>query len=141
VPIGYSDHTLGIAISLAAVGMGATVIEKHFTLDRTLPGPDHHASLDLPQLHALVAGIRQIELAWGDGIKMPRPSEFPVRELVRRSAFAAHAMEAGHVLNDDDIRFLRPGKGIGPEHTNELRSRTLKRALKPGDMLAWDDLT
>jgi len=140
LPIGYSDHTLGIEISLAAVGMGATVIEKHFTLDRSLPGPDHQASLDVEQLRVLVTGIRNIGKAWGDGIKQPRASELPVRELVRRSAFAARDLSAGHALAESDLKFVRPGTGIGPEHATELNGRVLQRALKAGDMLAWSDL-
>jgi N,N'-diacetyllegionaminate synthase len=140
LPIGYSDHTLGIEISLAAVGMGASMIEKHFTLDRSLPGPDHQASLDVAQLQCLVTGIRNIGKAWGDGVKQPRPSELPVRELVRRSAFAARDLPSGHKLLAEDLRFVRPGIGIGPEHAYELNGRALQRAIKAGDMLAWSDL-
>jgi N-acetylneuraminate synthase len=140
VAVGYSDHTLGIEISLAAVGMGATVIEKHFTLDRSLPGPDHQASLDLVELAALARGIRKIDSARGDGIKQPRASELPVRELVRRSAFATRRLETGHPLTDTDIRYLRPGTGIGPENSEQLRGRTLSRAIDAGQMLAWSDL-
>jgi N,N'-diacetyllegionaminate synthase len=140
VPVGYSDHTLGIEISLAAVGMGATVIEKHFTIDRSLPGPDHQASLDLEDLSRLVRGIRTIDQALGDGVKEPRPSELPVRDLVRRSAIAARRLDIGHHIIDDDLRYLRPGTGIGPEHYQELRGRTLARTIEAGQMLKWSDL-
>ncbi len=140
VPIGYSDHTLGVEISFAAVAMGATVIEKHFTLDRSLPGPDHQASLDTQQLAALVAGVRAIEKAMGDGTKAPRPSELPVRDLVRRSAFAGRDLAAGAVVSEDDLRFLRPGTGIGPEYVRSIVGRKLARAVSAGTMLCWEDL-
>jgi N,N'-diacetyllegionaminate synthase len=139
-PVGYSDHTLGIEVSLAAVAMGATVIEKHFTLDRQLPGPDHQASLDPAQLRALVSGVRAVEAALGDGTKAPTASELPVRDLVRRSAFVRHALPAGSVLQADDLAFLRPGTGIGPENVRELLGRRTARQLDPGRMLAWEDL-
>ncbi len=140
VPVGYSDHTLGIEISLAAVAMGATVVEKHFTLDRSMPGPDHQASLDPDQLGALVSGIRAIEMAFGDGIKAPRESELPVRALVRRSAFTARELPEGTPLAAADLVFLRPGTGIGPEHANELIGRKLARTLPAGAKLDWSDL-
>lgn len=139
-PVGYSDHTLGIDVSLAAVALGATVVEKHFTLDRGLPGPDHPASLDPQQLAALVRGIRSVTSALGDGAKVPRETELPVRALVRRSAFAARDLAAGTVLSQADLRYLRPGTGIGAEHAHELPGRTLARAVAAGRMLAWEDL-
>ncbi len=140
VPVGYSDHTLGLEISLAAVALGASVLEKHFTLDRSLPGPDHPASLDPAQLAALVAGTRSIEAALGDGRKQPAASELPVRDLVRRSAFLARDISAAATLNSSDIVFLRPGTGIGPEHARALEGRRLRRNLQAGDQLAWEDL-
>ncbi len=140
VPVGYSDHTLGIEVSLAAVAMGACVLEKHFTLDRTMPGPDHQASLDPTQLAALVRGVRAIEQALGDGVKAPRASELPVRALVRRSAFVGRDLAAGAVLAAADLRFLRPGHGIGAEHSRELLGRRTARALPTGTLLRWEDL-
>jgi N,N'-diacetyllegionaminate synthase len=139
-PVGYSDHTLGIEVSLAAVALGATVIEKHFTLDRALPGPDHQASLDPQQLRALVTGVRAVEAALGDGVKAPAANELPVRALVRRSAFLREALPAGHALAAGDLAFLRPGTGIGPEHAPELAGRRTARALPTGHLLAWEDL-
>ncbi len=139
-PVGYSDHTLGIEISLAAVAMGATVIEKHFTLDRSLPGPDHQASLSPDDLEAMVRGIRNIERAFGSGEKKPTDSEYPVRSLVRRSAFARFNLKAGEALSSENTVFLRPGTGIGPEHWNELQGRRIQRSLRQGDLLRWDDL-
>jgi N,N'-diacetyllegionaminate synthase len=139
-PVGYSDHTLGIEVSLAAVALGATVIEKHFTLDRNLPGPDHPASLDPTQLTALVSGIRAVADSLGDGVKSPRESELPVRALVRRSAFATRDLPAGVQLTEADLRYLRPGTGIGAEHAHELPGRTVARSVPAGRMLAWEDL-
>jgi N,N'-diacetyllegionaminate synthase len=139
-PVGYSDHTLGIEVSLAAVALGATVIEKHFTLDRNLPGPDHPASLDPTQLTALVSGIRAVADSLGDGVKSPRESELPVRALVRRSAFATRDLPAGAQLTEADLRYLRPGTGIGAEHAHELPGRTVARSVPAGRMLAWEDL-
>jgi sialic acid synthase SpsE len=138
--VGYSDHTLGIEVSLAAVALGATVIEKHFTLDHSLSGPDHQASLDPVQLKALVAGVRAVESALGDGVKAPAASELPVRDLVRRSAFMSRALPAGTALGAEDLTFLRPGTGIGPEHVRELLGRHTARPLETGRMLAWEDL-
>ena len=140
VPVGYSDHTLGIEVSLAAAAMGATVLEKHFTLDRSLPGPDHQASLDPAQLAALVRGVRTVEQALGDGVKAPRPTEMPVRDLVRRSAFARRDLAKGDVLDATTLRFLRPGTGIGPEHSGELFGRRAARALPAGTLVHWDDV-
>lgn len=139
-PVGYSDHTLGIEISLAAVAMGATIIEKHFTLDRSLHGPDHQASLSPNDLKAMVRGIRNIERAFGSGEKKPADSEYPVRLLVRRSAFARFNLKAGEALSSKNIVFLRPGTGIGPEHWNELQGRSIQRGIRQGDLLRWDDL-
>lgn len=140
LPVGYSDHTRGIAISLAAVAQGATVIEKHFTLDKTLPGPDHQASLDVRELKQMIDGIRAVEAAAGDGIKQPRESEIPVRALVRRSAFARVDLPEGKALDSGDLIFLRPGTGIGAEHARELTGKTVQRSVTAGTMLEWTDL-
>lgn len=140
LPVGYSDHTLGLEISLAAVALGAEVVEKHFTLDCGLPGPDHHASLDPRSLAELVRSIRSIESAIGDGKKEPRASELPVRALVRRSAFFVSDMSRGDVIGIDDLRFLRPGDGIGPEHVESLVGRRVRDDVVAGRKLSWDDL-
>jgi N,N'-diacetyllegionaminate synthase len=141
LPVGYSDHTLGTDIAVAAVALGATVIEKHFTLDTSLPGPDHKASLPPEQLAAMVRGIRAVEAALGDGVKQPAASEWPIRQLVRRSAFLRHEVPAGHTLAAHDLTFLRPGDGIGPEHAHELAGRRTTRGLTAGHRLDWKDLT
>lgn len=140
IPVGYSDHTLGIEVSLAAVALGATVIEKHFTLDRSLPGPDHQASLDPAQLAELVRATRALESALGNGVKQPTPNELPVRALVRRSAFTRRALSAHSLINADNVCFLRPGDGIGPEHWEELKGRETARDLPAGHRLSWQDL-
>lgn len=112
--IGYSDHTLGIEIPIAAVAMGATMIEKHFTLDRSMPGPDHAASLDPNELNAMVAAIRNLELARGNGIKEPSPSEKANLEVARRSIVAARDIKKGEVFGEDNLTAKRPGGGRSP---------------------------
>lgn len=140
MPIGYSDHTLGIAISSAAVAMGARVIEKHFTLDKTLPGPDHMASLEPGELQELVRSIREIEAAMGDGVKAPTTSELPVRALVRRSVTTVREIAAGSAISADDISLLRPGNGIEPAHMRAVIGRVANRNLVAGETLQWSDL-
>ena len=112
--IGYSDHTLGIEISLVAVGMGAKIIEKHFTLDKNMEGPDHKASLNPEELKALVEGIRRIEIALGDGVKSPTPAERDNMLVARRSIVAKKAIEKGDVFSKDNLTIKRPGIGISP---------------------------
>ncbi|OBX19906.1 N-acetylneuraminate synthase [Erythrobacter sp. QSSC1-22B] len=120
-PIGYSDHTLGIEIPIAAVTLGATVIEKHFTLDRTLTGPDHAASLEPDELRAMCAGIRNVEKALsGDGLKTPSPSELPNRAIARKSIVAAQAIVKGDVLTEENLGTKRPGTGISPMRWDEV---------------------
>lgn len=112
--VGYSDHTEGRAISLAAVALGAEVLEKHFTLDRSLPGPDHAASLEPGELAALVTEIRDVEAALGNGIKQPGAAELANRTIARKSLHAARDLAVGEVLQPGDIAVLRPGDGISP---------------------------
>ncbi len=114
VRVGYSDHTPGIAVALAAAARGATVIEKHFTLDKDQPGPDHAASLDPDELAALVRGVRQIETALGDGIKRPHPAELPNRTVVRRSIVAARPIRRGEPFTDKNLTTKRPATGLSP---------------------------
>lgn len=120
VPVGLSDHTEGIAVPIAAVALGASIIEKHFTLDRNLPGPDHKASLTPPELAALVAGIRTVEQALGDGTKAPRPGELGNRDAVRGSLVAARRIRAGTRLTLGDLSVKRPGDGLSPMALLEL---------------------
>lgn len=139
VPVGYSDHTLGIAVSTAAVALGATVIEKHFTLDTSLPGPDHKASLSPGELAALVAQVRAVERALGSDRKEPTAAELPVRELVRRSVTSARDLRAGVPLTADDLCLLRPGTGIAPQHIEALVGRVPQRDVPAGTTLLWSD--
>lgn len=112
--IGYSDHTRGIEISIAAVAMGARIIEKHFTLSRTLEGPDHQASLEPKELAAMVQGIRNVEAAMGDGNKCPMPSELPNRDVARKSLVSALPIKKGDILTEAHLTTKRPGTGLSP---------------------------
>jgi N,N'-diacetyllegionaminate synthase len=114
VKIGYSDHTLGIEIPIAAVALGATVIEKHLTMDRNLPGPDHKASLEPNELKAMIEAIRNIEVALGDGIKRLMPSEVGNRAIARKSIVSRRDIRAGHVFTEDNLTTKRPGIGVSP---------------------------
>ncbi len=114
VAVGYSDHTLGIEVAIAAVALGASVIEKHFTLDRTLPGPDHKASLEPDELKAMVSAIRNIEQALGDGSKQPSPSESGNIVIARKSIVAAAAIRKGERFSDSNLAVKRPGGGLSP---------------------------
>jgi sialic acid synthase SpsE len=139
-PVGYSDHSKGIAIAIAAVALGACVIEKHVTLDKQLPGPDHAASLDPAEFTAMVEGIRSFESARGNGVKAPRPSEIPVRALVRRSVTIARDVPSGQPIGMGDIVMLRPANGIAPTQVDQIVGRQAARNLSSGTLLAWDDL-
>lgn len=140
MPVGYSDHTLGIAVSTAAVALGATVIEKHFTMDRSLPGPDHRASLELDELAALIRQIRDVEAALGSSIKAPTDSELPVRAVARRSICIVGNLPQGHVLGASDLTLLRPASGIEPKHFDAIAGRTLAVAVESGTPLTWNHL-
>ena len=112
--VGLSDHTEGIAIPIAAAALGAHVIEKHFTLDRALPGPDHQASLEPGELTAMIAGIRAVEAALGDGVKGPRPSEMKNMAIARKSLVALRPVRAGEPFGEDSLGAKRPGSGVSP---------------------------
>ncbi len=114
VKYGYSDHTMGIEIPIAAVALGATVIEKHFTLSRTMPGPDHKASLEPNELKAMVQGIRNIEAALGSRVKKPTESEVKNRDIARKSIVARTAVKKGEVFTEENLTTRRPGSGISP---------------------------
>jgi len=140
VPVGYSDHTPGIEISLAAAALGAVAIEKHFTLDRSLPGPDQAASLEPGELAALVSGVRSIGTALGDGEKKPFPIELEIARVARKSLVAAHRLEAGAVLKEEDLTAKRPGTGIPAMRLSEVIGRTLARTVEANALLDWTDL-
>ncbi|HEY4934468.1 MAG TPA: N-acetylneuraminate synthase [Terriglobales bacterium] len=140
VPVGYSDHTEGIAIAIGAAALGACVVEKHFTLDRTLPGPDHRASLEPRELVAMVKGIRDVQSAVGDGVKRPVAEELSTAAVARRSLVAAHDLLAGTVLTDNMVAIRRPGTGLPPSDLNRLVGRQLKQDLDAGDLFTLEML-
>ena len=127
VAVGYSDHTPGIEVAIAAVAMGATVIEKHFSLDRNLPGPDHKASLQPEELKAMVAAIRNIEIALGDGVKQLTPSEAINKPVARKSLVATKPIKAGEILSSKNTTAKRPGTGISPMRWDEVMGRNASR--------------
>lgn len=140
LPIGYSDHTLGVSVSIAAAALGATTIEKHFTLDRSLEGPDHQASLTIDELTALVRSVRAVDVALGSSVKAPTPAELAVRAVARRSVAVTRDIAAGAVLSADDLTLLRPATGIEPPHLKEVVGRTLAVPVRARQSLKWDDL-
>ena len=133
--VGYSDHTPGIEVAIAAVALGASVIEKHFTLDRNFPGPDHKASLEPVELKAMVVAIRNIEIALGDGIKRLTASERRNWPVVRKSLVAKQAIVAGEVFSTDNITSKRPGSGICPMRWDEVMGRTAPRDFSTDEMI------
>ncbi|MFN7092915.1 MAG: N-acetylneuraminate synthase family protein, partial [Allorhizobium sp.] len=140
VPVGYSDHTQGILVPPLAVASGALVIEKHVTLDRTMVGPDHAASLEPDELKAMVASIATVEAIMGDGRKLPRTAELEARALVRRGAKAARDLQAGQVLREEDCVLLRPATGIAPAEFSRLTGKRIACSVKAGDPLEWSML-
>jgi N,N'-diacetyllegionaminate synthase len=135
VSVGYSDHTPGIEVPIAAVALGATVIEKHFTLDRSLPGPDHRASLEPDELKAMVSGIRNIEKAMGDGVKRPGPSELKNKPIARKSLVAACPIQAGEPFTEANLMAKRPGTGISPMRWDEVIGRQAPRDFAPDELI------
>lgn len=127
VHIGYSDHTEGIAVSLAAVALGAEVIEKHFTLDKTMPGPDHKASIELAELSALVNGVRTISSALGDGRKQPTPTETKNIPIARKSIFVTNPIKQGEVFSEHNLTIRRPGNGCSPMHWDKMIGKVATR--------------
>lgn len=141
VQVGYSDHTLGIEVSIAAVALGAKIIEKHFTLDRNLPGPDHRASLEPFELKEMVTAIRNIEEAIsGNGEKIPSPSEFKNRLIIRKSLHTHRDLKKGHRISENDLIPLRPANGINPMDITDVLGRVLKSDLNAFEILKWTDL-
>ncbi|MEA4911244.1 MAG: N-acetylneuraminate synthase [Oscillospiraceae bacterium] len=133
--VGYSDHTLGIEAPIAAVALGAEIIEKHFTLDRTLPGPDHSCSLEPDALASMVTAIRHIELALGSGEKVPSASELKNKDIARKSIVAARAIRAGETFGEDNLDVKRPGNGVSPTRWYEVIGRTAKRDFAPDELI------
>ena len=135
VAVGYSDHTPGIEVAIAAVAMGASVIEKHFTMDRKLPGPDHKASLEPEELMAMVAAIRNIEVALGDGIKRPTKSEARNNPVMRKSLVASRKINAGTSFSAENMTVKRPGTGISPMRWDEIIGRTASRDFSEDELI------
>ena len=135
VAVGYSDHTEGIEIAIAAVAMGASVIEKHFTLDRTFPGPDHQASLEPAELKAMVTAIRNIEIALGDGIKRLTPSEARNKTVGRKSLVASRAISIGEIFTAENLTTMRPGTGISPMRWDEFIGQIANKAYKKDELI------
>lgn len=134
-PVGYSDHTKGIEVSVAAVALGACVIEKHFTLDRNMPGPDHKASLEPDELKELVNAIRNVEKALGDGNKKPTESELQNRNVARKSIVALKPIKKGELLSEDNLTTKRPGNGISPMRWNEIIGAKAKRDYEEDELI------
>ena len=137
LPVGYSDHTAGISIALAAAARGAVIIEKHFTLDRTLPGPDHQASLEPDALFTMVQGIRQIEQAMGNGIKTANKLEIQNKKVVRKSILAGCDIQKGESFQKDNLVIKRPGDGLSPFAYWDLLGVKALRAFKRDEKVRW----
>jgi len=133
--VGYSDHTLGIEVSVAAVALGATVIEKHLTLDKSLPGPDHACSLDPPEFAAMVSAIRHVEQAMGDGVKRPTAAEHASRAVARKSVVAAKGIAPGEAFSAENLTTKRPGTGISPMRLPDLLGRAAPRRFAPDELI------
>lgn len=140
VPVGYSDHTLGGGTALAARALGACIFEKHFTLDKTLTGPDHQASASPEELAAYVAGLRMVEKALGRAEKRPSASESDVKAVARRSLYLTRVVAAGEPLTEESVTALRPAGGIPPGHADLVLGRRAVRDLTAGHRLDWTDL-
>ena len=134
-PVGYSDHTQGIEVSLAAAALGAAVIEKHFTLDRNLSGPDHKASLEPAELRSMVDGIRKVESALGSTKKKLSDAEIRNRDVARKSIVAKRIIHAGEVLTEDNITTKRPGTGISPMRWNEVLGTKAIRDFREDELI------
>ena len=139
VAVGYSDHTTGIEVPIAAVTLGAEIIEKHFTLDKTLPGPDHAASLEPAELKDMVTSIRHIEKALGSAIKEPTGSETKNIVIARKSIHLANDKANGELITEDDLEMLRPGDGISPMQFRNLIGKQLRYSLPAGHKLSFKD--
>lgn len=134
-PVGYSDHTLGIDVPIAAVAMGASVIEKHFTLDKTMEGPDHKASLEPEELKAMVSAIRNIELSMGNGVKEPVFSEIPNMAVARKSIVAKRSIQKGEIYTKDNITTKRPGNGISPMRWHDVIGNAANRDYREDELI------
>ncbi|QQR81177.1 MAG: N-acetylneuraminate synthase [Deltaproteobacteria bacterium] len=135
--VGYSDHTPDIEIAIASVALGATVIEKHFTLDQSMPGPDHKASLEPHDFQKMIISIRRVEQALGDGIKRPVPCELANKNVARKSLVATRDLKAGTQLQSQDLVAKRPGTGIPPFMKEKIIGKVLRKKISTDDVLTW----
>lgn len=140
VPIGFSDHSPGIELPIAAVALGACVVEKHFTLDKTLEGPDHKASLNPEEFKAMVSAIRHVEVAMGDGVRKFSDNENEIKKVARKSIILNDNLKKGEVLEKEMLSIKRPGTGIAPKYVDDLIGKTVNKDLKSGHVLQWEDL-
>jgi len=139
-PVGFSDHTLGMEVTMAAVALGACVIEKHITLDRAMPGPDHRASFEPEEFKQFCMTLRRVESSLGDGTKRPTPNERDTARVARRSLHAAHDLEKGGPLRAEDFVARRPGTGVSAADLESVLTRRLTRSVSEGEMLREQDL-
>lgn len=140
LPVGYSDHTIGTVACVAAAAMGAKILEKHFTIDKNAPGPDHMLSADPIEMKSIVDQVRTLEKMLGNGIKMPAEAEKITRINNRKSVVAAKSLSTGHRLTMQDIAIKRPGYGIAPKYFEQLIGRELHHSLNEDDVITWNDL-
>ncbi len=140
VPVGFSDHTLGIEVAIAAVALGAQVIEKHFTLDKGMQGPDHRASLEPHELREMVHRLRNVAIALGDGIKKPAPCEEKIALIARRSLVASREIKNGKVIDQEDIDIKRPGQGIPPKELAKVLGKKAGTIILKDELISWKKL-
>ena len=137
-PVGYSDHTKGINIASAAVALGACIIEKHFTIDRSLPGPDHKASLEPPELKEMIRNIRELEIALGDGIRVISSEECDIKKIATKSLVSKCTIYAGEPISTQSIMVKRPGTGIEPKYFDQVLGKKAKQDIKKDRVITWD---
>lgn len=137
LPTGFSDHTIGIIMPIVAVALGACVIEKHFTLDKKLPGPDHSSSLNPDELTLMIKNIKEIQVALGNGIIKPTPEEEKNRDVVRKSIVSSMTLKKGRILTEEMINFKRPGTGISPKFYEKILGKKVKKLLKKDEPILW----
>lgn len=140
LPVGYSDHTLGILVPIIAITMGAQVIEKHFTLDKNLQGPDHKASLEPDELKEMVKKIREAEKALGEGVKKPTKSEEKIKKIARKSIIAKVDIPKGIKITKNMIIIKRPGKGIEPKYLSRVVGRIAKKNIRKDELITWETI-
>mgnify|MGYP000041326033 CR=1 FL=1 len=140
IEVGYSDHTLGIEVPIAAVALGAKVIEKHFTLDKNLEGPDHIASLEPNELKEMVLKIRNIEIALGDGIKKPNKSEEKIKKVVRRKIVTNNILKKGNIIKKENLILKRANEGIEAEFIDMVIGKKIKKDIDKNKILFWEDM-